>query len=310
MLNLKLIALSLMSTSFFSPQLTAAALAGDVKADGSSTVFPMTEAAAEEFGSEEPKVRVTAGMSGTGGGFKKFVKGEIDVCGASRPIKAEEIAAAKAGNITYLELPIAYDGLSVVVNPKNDWVDYLTVAELKKIWEPGSKVKTWKDVRPTWPDRVIKLYGPGTDSGTFDYFTEAINGKAQVSRSDFTKSEDDNVLVMGIAGDKDSLGYFGFSYVQENHGKVRAIAVQDKGNPVMPTPTSINDGSYSPLSRRIFIYASVEAMKRPEVYRFVEFYMNNAATFAKEVGYVELPAADYKKSLEQLAKYKGGKNAH
>jgi phosphate transport system substrate-binding protein len=288
----------------------AGALSGTVRIDGSSTVFPITEAAAEDFGAIEAKVRVTAGVSGTGGGFKKLVKNEIDICDASRPIKPEEIAAAKEAKISYIELPIAFDGLSVVVNPKNDWVDSLTVAELKKIWEPGSKVKTWKDVRPSWPDRVMKLYGPGTDSGTFDYFTEVINGKAQASRSDFTKSEDDNVLVMGIAGDKDSLGYFGLSYVQENKGKVKAVAIQDKAKPVLPSTESIKDGTYAPLSRKLFVYVNTESLKKPEVYSFVEYYLKKAATFSAEVGYVALPADSYTKSLKELEKFKGAKNAH
>jgi phosphate transport system substrate-binding protein len=288
----------------------AGALSGTVRVDGSSTVFPITEAAAEDFGAIEAKVRVTVGVSGTGGGFKKFVRNEIDICDASRPIKAEEIAAAAAAKVGYVEFPIAFDGLSIVVNPKNDWVDTLTVAELKRIWEPGSKVKTWKDVRPTWPDRAIKLYGPGTDSGTFDYFTEVINGKAQASRADFTKSEDDNVLVLGISGDKDSLGYFGFSYVQENKGKVKAISIQNQAKAIAPTAESIKDGTYAPLSRKLFIYVTTESLKKPEVYAFVEYYLKKAAAFSKEVGYVALPDESYTQSLKELEKHKGPKNAH
>ena len=204
--------LALLATSFVFSGSAHANIEGDVKVDGSSTVFPITEAVAEEFGKKFPKVRVHVGTSGTGGGFKKFSLGEIDINDASRTIKDSELAAAKKKGIKPLEVPVAYDGITVVVNKDNTWVDKITVAELKKIWEPNSKVKTWKDIRASWPDRKVLLYGPGTDSGTFDYFTEAINGKAQVSRSEFTKSEDDNVLVQGVEGGKDSLGYFGFSY--------------------------------------------------------------------------------------------------
>jgi len=206
-------------------------LKGTVKVDGSSTVFPITEAVAEEFGKvkKHRRVRVTVGVSGTGGGFKKFLAGETDINDASRPIKQKEIDKAQKNGVQYIELPVAYDGLSVVVNKRNTWVDYLTVAELHKIWKPGSTVKTWKDIRSNWPDQKIQLYGPGTDSGTFDYFTEVINGKSQVSRSDFTKSEDDNVLVKGVAGDKGSLGYFGFAYYVENADKVKAVPIK-QGN--------------------------------------------------------------------------------
>jgi phosphate transport system substrate-binding protein len=288
----------------------AGSLAGLVKVDGSSTVFPITEAAAEDFGTVEAKVRVTAGVSGTGGGFKKFIKGEIDLCDASRPIKSVEVDAAKAAKINYVAFPVAFDGLSVVVNPSNDWVDHLTVAELKKIWEPDSKVKTWKDIRATWPDRAIKLYGPGTDSGTFDYFTEAINGKAQASRADFTKSEDDNVLVMGVASDKDALGYFGYSYVAGNLKKIKPVAIQGAAKPVAPSEATIMDGTYAPLSRRLFVYANTESLKKPEVYAFLEYYLKNAARFSTEVGYVALPAGEYQKALKELEKFKGSKNAH
>jgi phosphate transport system substrate-binding protein len=282
---------------------TNAAVKGTVKVDGSSTVFPITEAVAEEFGKEHRKVRVTVGVSGTGGGFKKFTSGEIDINDASRRIKDKEIKKAKENGVKYLELPVAYDGISIVVNPKNTWVDHLTRAELKKIWEPGSTVKTWKDVRPNWPDRKIKLYGPGTDSGTFDYFTEAINGKSHVSRSDFTKSEDDNVLVQGIGGDLDSLGFFGFAYYVENKKRVRAVAIDDGKGPVMPTLVTINNGTYSPLSRPVFIYVNATGAKKAQVGAFVKYYLNNGPELVKEVGYVPLRADEYAAGLKKFSDF-------
>ena len=278
-------------------------LKGTVKVDGSSTVFPITEAVAEEFGKvmEHRRVRVTVGVSGTGGGFKKFLAGETDINDASRPIKQKEVDKARKNGIQYIELPVAYDGLSVVVNKKNTWVDYLTVAELHKIWKPGSTVKTWKDIRSNWPDQKIQLYGPGTDSGTFDYFTEVINGKSQVSRSDFTKSEDDNVLVKGVAGDKGSLGYFGFAYYIENKDKLKVVPIkQGNKKPVSPTMTTINNSSYAPLSRPIFIYVNLQSAKKPEVRKFIHFYLKNAKELVKEVGYVPLPDQDYQKYLDQF----------
>ena len=278
----------------------AETLKGTVKIDGSSTVFPITEAVAEEFGKKHRRVRVTVGVSGTGGGFKKFSTGEVDINDASRPIKDSEKKLAKKNGIEYIQLPVAFDGISVVVNRKNTWLDYLTVTELKMIWEPGSQVKTWKDVRASWPDRKIRLYGPGTDSGTFDYFTGAINGKSHASRSDFTKSEDDNVLVQGVAGDRDALGYFGFAYYSGNKDKLKIVPIKNKKAPVSPSLTTINDGSYSPLSRPIYIYASKKAVQRPEVATFVEFYLKNAGELSKEVGYVPLKKSQYDKGLQKL----------
>ena len=278
-------------------------LKGTVKVDGSSTVFPITEAVAEEFGKVKAnrRVRVTVGVSGTGGGFKKFLAGETDINDASRPIKQKEIDKAKKNGVQYIELPVAYDGLSVVVNKSNTWVDFLTVAELHKIWKPGSTVKTWKDIRSSWPNQKIQLYGPGTDSGTFDYFTEVINGKSQVSRSDFTKSEDDNVLVTGVAGDKGSLGYFGFAYYVENKDKLKVVPIkQGDKNPVPPTMTTINNGSYAPLSRPIFIYVNLKSAHKPEVREFVRFYLKQAKELATEVGYVPLPDQEYQKYLDKF----------
>jgi phosphate transport system substrate-binding protein len=294
-----MLALLIASTGFAGSK----TLRGNVRVDGSSTVFPITEAVAEEFGMlrEHRRVRVTVGVSGTGGGFKKFLAGETDINDASRPIKQKEIDKARKNGVKYIELPVAYDGLSVVINKKNTWVDYLTVAELNKIWKPGSTVKTWKDIRPNWPDQKIQLYGPGTDSGTFDYFTEVINGKSQVSRSDFTKSEDDNVLVKGVAGDKGSLGYFGFAYYVENKDKLKIVPIkQGNKNPVAPTMTTINNGSYAPLSRPIFIYVNLQSAKKPEVRAFVRFYLKNAKELSKEVGYVPLMDQDYQKYLDKF----------
>jgi phosphate transport system substrate-binding protein len=268
-------------------------LGGSIHIDGSSTVFPITEAVAEEFRAAQPNVRVSVGFSGTGGGFKKFAVGETDINDASRPIKPEEMAKCAEHSIGFIELPVAYDGLSVLVNPKNDFVDHLTVAELNAIWKPESSVKTWKDVRPEWPAEEISLYGPGVDSGTFDYFTEVINGKSQACRSDFTASEDDNVLVQGIAGDRYSLGFFGYAYYVENRDKVKIVPVDGGSGPVAPTIETINNGSYSPLSRPIFIYVTTAAAARPEVGAFVDFYLQNAPALVAEVGYVALPDAVY-----------------
>ena len=271
-----------------------------VKIDGSSTVFPITEAVAEEFQKVHPNVRVTVGISGTGGGFKKFCVGETDINDASRSIKQKEVSVAAENNIQFIELPVAFDGLSVLVNPNNNFVDYLTVEELKRIWQPGSTVTKWSDVRAGWPDKPITLYGPGTDSGTFDYFTEAINGKSQVCRPDFTASEDDNVLVQGIAGDENSLGFFGYSYYAENKSKLKSVPIGAADKAVAPSETTINDGTYSPLSRPIFIYVSTAAADRKEISNFVSFYLKNAPELVKEVGYVPLPDAVYQLGLKRF----------
>ena len=264
-------------------------LTGLVSIDGSSTVFPITEAIAEEFGKVHPRARVTVGISGTGGGFKKFAAGETDINDASRTIKKKEEDQANANGISYVELPVAFDGISVVVNPKNTFVDYLTPKELKMIWGPGSNVKTWKDVRSSWPNQPMKLYGPGTDSGTFDYFTESINGKSHACRSDFTASEDDNVLVQGIAGDPNALGFFGYAYYLENKNRLKIIPIDSGNGPIAPTEVTINNGTYRPLSRPIFIYVSIESAKRDLVDEFVMFYLNHAGEIANEVGYIRLP---------------------
>lgn len=275
---------------------TATGLTGEIRIDGSSTVFPITEAVAEEFIGLNPDMQIPVGVSGTGGGFKKFIAGELDITNASRPIKAEEAAAAKAAGIEYLELTVAFDGLSVLINKDNTWVNNLTTEELAMIWSPDSKVQTWKDVNPAWPDEKIKLYAPGTDSGTFDYFTEEINGESGAIRQDFTGSEDDNVLVQGIAGDKNALGFFGYAYYEENKDKLKVVSI----NNVKPSPKTIEDGSYTPLSRPLFIYVNKASLENEAVMEFLKFYIENAADLATEVGYIQLPAKMYDDQLKLL----------
>ena len=275
-------------------------LSGTIEVDGSSTVFPVSEAVAEEFGKLHPDVRVNVGVSGTGGGFKRFTAGETDISDASRTIKESEATAAAENGVEYIELKVGTDGLSVMVNPRNDFAACLTTAELKAIWEPGSTIDNWSQVRSGFPDRPLRLYGPDSDSGTFDYFTEEINGEAQVSRSDYTASADDNVLVTGIGGDRNALGYFGYSYYSENADKLKLVAVDAGDGCVTPTAASIEDGTYQPLSRPMFIYVSKESLERPEVAAFVDFYLENARELVQEVGYVPLPAEAYKTSLAQV----------
>ncbi len=286
-----------------------ATAAATIKVDGSSTVFPITEAVAEEFQTaQRGKVRVTVGISGTGGGFKKFCRGETDVSNASRPIKKNEMEACKKAGIQYIEIPVAYDALTVVISPKNDWARTMTVAELKKIWEPAAqgKITRWNQVNPKWPDAPLTLYGPGADSGTFDYFTEAVTGKEKASRGDFTASEDDNVLVQGVSRDKNALGYFGFAYYAENQNKLKAVAIDGGKGPILPSGKTVEDGSYQPLARPIFIYVSAKAAERPEIKQFVEFYLKNAPKLVKEVKYVPLPPNAYVLGLEHFSKKKVG----
>jgi phosphate transport system substrate-binding protein len=276
-----------------------------IKIDGSSTVYPITEAVAEEFQkAKKGTVKVTVGISGTGGGFKKFSRGETDISDASRPIVKKEMDTCKEAGIEYIELPVAYDGIAVMVNPKNTWVTSMTPADLKKIWEPAAEriISRWNQVNPKWPDSPLKLYGPGVDSGTFDYFTEAIVGKARSSRGDFTASEDDNVLVQGIATDKGALGFFGYSYYAENKDKLKIVPIDTRKGPVTPSEKTIMDGSYHPLSRPIFIYVNKKAAERTEIREFVEFYLKNAPTLVKQVKYVPLPDRAYKLAEERFAK--------
>ena len=277
-------------------------LTGTIDIDGSSTVYPIAEAIAEEFGKENGEVRVSVGTAGTGGGFKRFINNETAISNASRPIKEKEAAAAKEKGIDYLELSVAYDGLSIVVNKDNTWVDHITTEELKKIYEPNSKVKTWADVRAGWPAEDIKIYSPDTNHGTFDYFTEEINGKAQESRNDkqITFSADTNAIVQGVSGDKNALGYFGFSYFEENQDKLKLIPVDSGKGAIAPSEATIKDGSYAPLSRPLFIYVNKKKLEQPEVKAFVEFYMKNVGNIAKEVGYVALPQEKYDEQLNLL----------
>jgi len=262
----------------------------DVRIDGSSTVYPITEAVVEEFGKLHPRVRPTVGISGTGGGFKKFLLGETDINDASRPISPVEIAEAAKHGIEFIELPVAYDGIVIVVNKDNAFLEKITVEQLRSIWQPGSTVNKWSDVDPSWPAEPIKLYGPGTDSGTFDYFTKVVHGKETACRADFTASEDDNMLVQGVAGDPNSLGFFGFAYYVENIERLKLIPVDAGEGPVAPSVDTINDGTYAPLSRPLFLYVRPKALERDVVAAFVDFYLENAATLAAEVGYVALPA--------------------
>lgn len=276
-------------------------LSGAVAVDGSSTVAPISEAVAEEFQGANPGVRVTVGIAGTGGGFKRFCANETDVSDASRPITEEEKAACQTADVEWVELPIAWDGLSVVVNPQNDFVACLTVDELKKIWEPNSTVKTWRDVRSEFPAQPIKLYGPGTDSGTFDYFTEVIVGKAKSSRPDYQASEDDNVLVQGISGDQYALGYFGHAYVKANPDKVKPIGIDGGAGCVTPSDETITAQTYTPLSRKLFLYVKRSATTRPEVKAFVDYYMQKAPEVTESTGYLALDAAAYQQNLQTLS---------
>lgn len=278
-----------------------------IKVDGSSTVYPITEAVAEEF-QKGRNVRVTVGISGTGGGFRKFCRGEIDISNASRPILAAEMQACQQAGIQYIELPVAYDALTVVVNPQNSWASSLTVAELKKIWEPAAqgRINNWSQVRQGFPNAPIKLFGPGTASGTFDYFTEAVVGKSKASRGDYTASEDDNVLVQGVSRDRNALGYFGYAYYEANKSRLKVVPINNGRGPVTPSRQSVENGSYQPLSRPIFIYVSAKAAQRPEVKQFVEFYMANGARLSSAVRYVPLPSQAYSIALSHFRNRKLG----
>ena len=291
----KLILSTLMAISVALPVLAA----DIIKVDGSSTVFPITEAVSEEFG-KTGGGKVMVGISGTGGGFKRFCRGETDISNASRPIKSTEKTACKESSIDFIELPIAYDGLAVVVNPKNTWVDYLTVEELKKIWSPDSQgtVTKWSQVRDGFPDEPIVLYGAGTDSGTFDYFTEAINGKSGSSRGDYTASEDDNVLVEGVGSEKGGLGYFGLAYYEQNKDRLKIVPIEDGKSdngegPIAPSMETVMDNTYQPLARPIFIYVSADAAQKANIAKYVEFYLDNATELVEEVGYIPLQPESY-----------------
>ena len=299
--------MGLMESSSRAMMTDLASLKGDINVDGSSTVFPITEAMAEEFGNAtDGNVRITVGVSGTGGGFKKFCAGETHISDASRPIKQSEVDLCVEGGIDYVEIPVAIDGLSVMVNPANDFVECMTVDELHTIWRPEAEevITKWNQVRPEWPDRDIGLYAPGVDSGTFDYFTETVNGESQASRADFLPSEDDNVLVTGIAGDRGALGYFGYAYYAENADRLKLVAIDGGDGCILPNDETINNGSYSPLSRPLFIYVSSAAISEPHVKAFVEYYLNAAnRAFISETGYIPFPDSIYGLAL---AKFQNG----
>ncbi|MDA1189414.1 MAG: PstS family phosphate ABC transporter substrate-binding protein [Chloroflexi bacterium] len=275
-------------------------LKGTIEIDGSSTVFPITEAVAEEFNRVNRKVQVNVGVSGTGGGFSRFVVGETDINDASRAIKPSEEAQAAENGIEFIEFRVAYDGLSVAVNPRNDFITCLTVEELKRIWEPESSVDSWSSIRSTFPDDKLRLYGPDTDSGTFDYFTEEVVGESQASRPDYSASADDNVLVQGISGDRSALGYFGYAYLIQNQGIVKAVAIDGGGGCVLPSHETIASGEYTPLSRPLFIYVNKASLDRPVVAAFLRFYMENAGVLAEEVGYVSLQPFEYDENLSVI----------
>lgn len=271
-------------------------LSGEIRIDGSSTVFPISEAVAEEFRTEASDVRVTVGVSGTGGGFQKFLRGDTDINNASREIQPSEVKTAEQNGIEYVRLSVAYDGLAVLIHPENDWVDYFTVEELKKIWEPEAQdeITRWSDVREEWPDEELHLFGPGVASGTFDYFTETIVGESGASRGDFTASEDDNVLVQGVSTDKYALGFFGLAYYEENKERLKLAGVQNgAGDVVEPTMKTVSDGTYEPLSRPLFIYVRKEAALQENVQQFVHFYLDNAPMLAEQIGYIPMPDSVY-----------------
>jgi phosphate transport system substrate-binding protein len=308
-------ALAVAGVALFGAQ---AAVAQVVKVDGSSTVYPITEAVAEEFQkAKKNAVKVTVGISGTGGGFKKFCRGETDLQNASRPILAKEMEDCKAAGVEYIEMPVAYDALTVVANPKNAFLKELTVDQLKAMWEPAAqgKITKWNQVNPAWPDAPIKLFGAGADSGTFDYFTEAVVGKAKSSRGDYTASEDDNVLVQGVSRDVNAIGYFGYAYYAENMARLKGVPIVNPktGKAVSPSAATVEDGSYVPLSRPIFVYVNTKALAKPEVKEFIDYYMKNGEKLIREVKYVPLPKAAYEGNLKHVKDMKkgtvmGGKN--
>ena len=299
-MTVAIIAILVVALAYWYVSTSAQPLTSTIEIDGSSTVFPITQAVAEEFQKSHSDVRVNVGISGTGGGFKRFAAGETDISDASRPIKDSEAQTAADNGVEYVEFQVAIDGLSVVVNKDNTWADYLTVEELDMIWNPNSTVFSWNDIREEWPDQPIHLYGPGTDSGTFDYFTEVVVGEVDASRADFTASEDDNVLVQGIAGDTYALGYFGYAYYVENTDMLKIVPIDSGSGPVTPSDATINAGQYTPLSRPLFIYVSKAALARAEVKSFVRFYMENAIQLVTEVGYTPYPSSVYEQNLATL----------
>jgi phosphate transport system substrate-binding protein len=284
---------------------SAGNVSGSIKIDGSSTVGPLSEAAAELFREDNPDVKVTVGISGTGGGFEKFCAGETDISDASRPIEPEEVAACKKEGVAYGEAQVANDGLAVVVNPENDWADCITTAELKKIWEPGSKVNNWNQVKSSFPDEKMELFGAGTDSGTFEYFNEAINGDKAATRKDYSPSEDDNVTVQGVSGGKGNMGYFGLSYAIANKDKVKTLQVDDGDGCVEPTTQTVQDASYKPLSRPLFIYPSKKALQNEATAEFVKFYVDNYQDIATQAQFVPMTTTQAQKAQDAVTQLEG-----
>ncbi|MFM8641590.1 MAG: PstS family phosphate ABC transporter substrate-binding protein, partial [Phycisphaerales bacterium] len=290
------------------PSRPAQSAEGPVRVDGSSTVFPFAEAVAEEFSKKNPNAKVTVGQSGTGGGFKRFGSGEVDMANASRPIKAGEVAECAKRSIEFVELPVAFDGLTIVVNKANSWATQMTIEQIRKVYSADGGAKTWKDVDPSWPDEPMKIYSPGTDSGTFDYFKEVVVGTEGKIRGDMSVSEDDNVLVRGVEGDRNAIGFFGFAYFTENQSKLRAVPVVNpkSGTAVTPTHDSIEDGSYAPFGRPLFVYVSKPALAKPAVAAYAAFMLEHAGELAEEVGYVKLPAAVYDRARANLKAGRAG----
>ncbi|MFM8873965.1 MAG: PstS family phosphate ABC transporter substrate-binding protein [Phycisphaerales bacterium] len=301
-------AASLAAMLALAPSRPAQSAEGPVRVDGSSTVFPFAEAVAEEFSKKNPKAKVTVGQSGTGGGFKRFGSGEVDMANASRPIKAGEVAECAKRAIEFVELPVAFDGLTIVVNKANSWATQMTIEQIRKVYSADGGAKTWKDIDPSWPDERMKIYSPGTDSGTFDYFKEVVVGKEGKIRGDMSVSEDDNVLVRGVEGDRNAIGFFGFAYFTENQGKLRAVPVVNpkSGTAVTPTHDSIEDGSYAPFGRPLFVYVSKPALAKPAVAAYAAFMLEHAGELAEEVGYVKLPAAVYDRARANLKAGRAG----
>lgn len=294
-------------------QAQSTSLLGNIEIDGSSTVYPISEAAASGFNKKYPNVKINVGVSGTGGGFKRFTKGETDISDASRPIKSEEFSAAKQAGVGFYELPVAYDGLTLVIHKSNNWVDHLTLEEIQKIFTTEGGAKTWAQVRSGWPNQPIQIFAPGTDSGTFDYFKEVVIGKGDGSlRSDMSTSEDDNVLVTGVSGSPNAIGFFGVAYYEENKDKLKSVPVvnPETGEPVSPTAATIEDGSYAPFSRPLFIYVNEKSFRRSEVRQFVAYYLQNAPALAKSTGYVALPAQVYREGMMRCRMQNKGTGTH
>ncbi|MDP1549254.1 MAG: PstS family phosphate ABC transporter substrate-binding protein [Nitrosomonas sp.] len=306
--SLKLLSMSILLSGSIS--ITSAVSAQSIiKIDGSSTVYPITKAAADKFQiSKKNAIIVTVDISGSGGGFKKFCRGEIDIVNASRPILKNEIKDCKNSRVQFVEIPVAFDALTVAVHPENTWSTTMTVAELKKMWEPAAqgKITKWNQINPAWPDESFDLYGADTDSGTFDYFTEAIVGKIKSSRNDFTESENDNVLVEGVTSNKNGLGFFGFAYYIEDQTKVTAVAINNGKGGILPSVETVENGNYQPLSRPIFIYVNAKAIEKPEIKEFVEFYMKNAILLVKEAKFFPLPPRAYTTMMEHFNKKRVG----